>query len=199
MIFRKLRVTTLLKVIAACSVCTSASAFAATDDAMIPLLMKYELCAHSTAARTQDLVRARCTKERSEIILTGRTIVDRFYPSARLEANRQLELELTGTERYAALLERSDRSYGPEVLKYIACLSENALSDPDYIRGKVLYGRPIAKKRRPVYDQLVGTLRDTAAGRTAKLRLAHLNSTFVSLYATPVTGFDAGFIGFHVE
>jgi hypothetical protein len=169
---------------------TSVSAADGTSgSAFFPLLLKYDLCALSAPAVSQQAVHDRCATERRQITNDAENVIRQFYPSAQLEARRGLQLQLSGTERYAAMLTRTNESYGLPVLRYSQCLAENALSDSDYLRGSALFGEPIAKKCGPLYDELVAALSTSRADRQIKQRLGRLKTIVMNLYATPASEF----------
>jgi hypothetical protein len=153
--------------------------------ALRPLIMRYELCAHS-APGTQEEIRARCAQERERVIKDSLPIIDNFYPNAKLDAKRWLNLALHDTDQMAARLARRNDPYGPAVLQYTACLADNALADPAYQQGESLYGKPIEKKCQPLYGELIANLGSGPAARKAKQRLWRLKSGFMGLNAMPV-------------
>ena len=156
--------------------------------ALLPLLMRYDLCAHSRAA-TEEAIRVQCASEREVIVRDADPILEKFYPAGKLDAKEALNVALGRTNREAARLARRGQPYGPAVLRYTACLVENALADPVYREGKFLDGRRIEKACRPLYYELKANLGTDATGRKAKERLWRLKSTFMTLQATPMTGF----------
>lgn len=162
------------------------AAGASLQGALQPLIMRYEVCAHSVPG-TQAEIKVRCAQDRAGVLEEAVPIIDKFYPSKKLDAKLWLDVALTDADKEAARLARRGDAYGPAVLQYTACLADNALADPDYRRGNILYGRAIQQKCEPLYKELVAQLGNRPADRKAKQRLWNLKSTFMSLRWMPVT------------
>ena len=167
--------------------------------ALLPLQLKYELCVHSAHESTQETIHVRCANDREQVIAEGTKIIGHFYPTDQLDARRELELALVRSERLAARLSRSNKTYRPEVINYMACLADTAMSDPMYLQGKHLDGRLIAEKCRSLYENVFTNPDNSHGGRDAKDRMALLNTFFKTMYATPASGFGVPPPGFEVQ
>jgi len=169
---------------------TSANASSLSNSALLPFTMKYEPCAHSGTETAQEAIRARCAAERQGILRDAEKAISAFHPADVVDARNALISGMNARDRYAAKLSANGQQYPLAAVRYIECLSRSALADPQFLAGKSLRGKPLARLCRPTYEDARNSIPRGAAGRIALSRIGILKAAFETLYVMPNSASD---------